>query len=596
MQESYKKYVKEYETQQKVCKRKLDIISNFRLLVVLVTIFAIFYLHFYVSDVASWAFLILGVIVFLVFVKVHGKLNHKHKYLTALKEINESNIKRLEGNWLDFKEDGTEYLDKEHKYTWDLDIFGKGSLFQYINTCATKSGKEKLKQALSDATFDIERICLIQEAVKESADKVKWRQEINALATLLNPKNTVNDEHFIHRTTYYTSSLLKVFITILSVTTILSLFLAYGFDVINENIALGLVVFQSIITLVGIKGRGRVLNQLAVINENLSTYADILKVIENEKFSSTLFVSIQKELTFNKNFKASTAIRQLGRISDQASNRKNLFFFPINILLLWDYRCVIKFEKWKANSGNILEKVVDILGETEYINSLGQLYKDKAKWCFPKITQNKCHYIAKDIAHPLIVPRGISNDALMNEASSMLLITGSNMSGKSTYLRTVGINMVLAYAGAPVCASSLELSIYDLHTCMRISDNLEKGISSFYGELLRIKDILSSISKEKKVKFVLLDEIFKGTNSYDRHIGAKALVKQLIDTGSYGLVSTHDLELEVLERETSGKIKNYHFKEYYVNDEIKFDYKLREGVSKTRNAQYLLKLVGIELS
>lgn len=167
------------------------------------------------------------------------------------------------------------------------------------------------------------------------------------------------------------------------------------------------------------------------------------------------------------------------------------------------------------------------------------------------------------------------------------------MSGKSTFLRTIGINLVLAYVGAPVCALSMTCSIFSIHTCMRTSDNLEKGVSSFYGELLRIKDILNSTKQDKQV-FFLLDEIFKGTNSYDRHMGAKMLIKQLYNNGASGLVSTHDLELGSMEKDNETKIRNFHFREYYKGDKIHFDYKLKPGISTTRNALYLIKMIGIE--
>lgn len=596
MKEFYKKQVSQYGSDHRGCKGKLNFISNLRLLIVLATLFGIFYFHFYVSEIASWVVLIVGVVLFITFVKIHSKLNQRYKYLTALLDINQRNIDRIDGKWLDFAEDGKEFMDKDHSYTWDLDIFGKGSLFQYINMCVTKKGKEKLGKALWEPLGDIDKIYLIQEAVKETAEKLNWRQEVQGLATLLSQKNSIKDDHFSHRNSFYLKTPVVFTVNILPIITIVSLVLAYGFGLIDKNLGLALTAFQSLLTLMGIRVRGNSLNQLALISDNLSTYADILRVIEEENFSSPFLVNLQKQLMGNNKEKASTLIRNLGKISEKASNRRNLFFFPINIILLWDYRCIIEFERWKMQVGNILEIVENTIGEIEFVNTLGQLYKDNPNWSFPKFSKGDPRFIAQEMAHPLIIPQGVSNNALLDNNNPMLLITGSNMSGKSTYLRTVGVNMVLAYAGAPVCAKSLELSIFDLHTCMRISDNLEKGISSFYGELLRIKDILKSISKDERTKFVLLDEIFKGTNSYDRHIGAKALVKQLLKTGCYGLISTHDLELEVLEKETGGKTKNYHFKEHYENNEIKFDYRLREGISKTRNALYLLKLVGIELN
>ncbi|MBU3100901.1 MutS family DNA mismatch repair protein [Clostridium frigoriphilum] len=206
-----------------------------------------------------------------------------------------------------------------------------------------------------------------------------------------------------------------------------------------------------------------------------------------------------------------------------------------------------------------------------------------------------CDFIVKanGLGHPLLGYKKICNNITISNEKNILLITGSNMSGKSTFLRTIGINLVLSYIGATVCAEKFECSLMKIITCMRISDDLENNISSFYAEILRIKMIVEEKRKNKKV-FFLLDELFKGTNSIDRHDGAKALIKQLGEQGASGLISTHDLELCDLQYEYF-KIKNYNFQEYYVNNEIKFDYKIRDGVSTTKNALYLIKLSGIDL-
>jgi len=198
------------------------------------------------------------------------------------------------------------------------------------------------------------------------------------------------------------------------------------------------------------------------------------------------------------------------------------------------------------------------------------------------------------MGHPLLINTCVANSLKFEPPENILLITGSNMSGKSTLLRTVGINLVLAYAGGNVCAKTFKCSIMDIYTCMRVNDDLEKNISSFYAELLRIKMIVNAVEEGQTV-FFLLDEIFKGTNSIDRHTGAKALIMKLSKAKVLGLVSTHDLELGDLEKE-SNKVKNYHFQESYKDNEIYFDYKLRPGVSTTRNAAFLMKMAGIEFS
>ena len=226
------------------------------------------------------------------------------------------------------------------------------------------------------------------------------------------------------------------------------------------------------------------------------------------------------------------------------------------------------------------------------VASLSIISFDNPHWAEPEFIKDKMAVNAKELAHPLLSESRVSNNAELGLPQSILLITGSNMSGKSTFLRTIGINLVLAYAGAPVCAESFSCSIMNIYTCMRISDSLEKNISSFYAEIIRIKSIVSAAKRGESI-FFLLDEIFKGTNSLDRHLGAETLINRLSKESALGLVSTHDIELGELENKNS-KIKNYNFQEYYKNDEIYFDYKLRAGVSTTRNAVYLMKLAGIE--
>ena len=223
--------------------------------------------------------------------------------------------------------------------------------------------------------------------------------------------------------------------------------------------------------------------------------------------------------------------------------------------------------------------------------SLSTLAFEHEEWVYPTISGvNEIE--AKSLAHPLLGDRAKSNDFNLYGSEKVALITGSNMSGKSTFLRTIGFNMILTYLGLPTCSKEFKCGISNIYTCMRTQDNLEENISSFYAEILRIKLVIEAAKSGEKV-FFLLDEIFKGTNSRDRHIGATVLVKQLAQNGAIGLLSTHDLELCDLEKENK-EIGNFNFREYYEDNKIKFDYKLRVGKSETQNAIHLMKLAGIE--
>ncbi len=593
MENQYKQMLKGYVHDLKKLKKRLDLVSNIRLLILLITVTMIFYSYFYINILTSWIALIIGVVSFISMVILHGRLNWKYRYLSALCDINKKNIDRLQGKWVDFVDDGGDFLNPEHEFSWDLDLFGKGSLFQWINTCSTPTGKNRLKESLINPLKDKDEIYKRQGAIKELSGKLIWRQKVNALVMMLDNKSLMDKDLQIPNG-FYSKKIANIVINLLPALTILSGASLY-LNFVNQWPFFLLITLQFLITIVGFGKRGKVLNGLFSLSDNLNTYTSILNDFEKQKFKENLNLELQQKLRNANNVPSSLIIKRLSKIADRAANRNNLFFFPINVILLWDLRCMIQYEAWKKGSNNVLEKIEEVIGELEALNSFAQLTYDQQQWTFPTISANKKHIRARQMSHPLIIPEGVPNDIDVNQENPMLLITGSNMSGKSTLLRAIGINLVLCYAGGPVCATSFETSIFDLHTCMRISDNLEKGISSFYGELLRIKDMIISSKNANITKLVLLDEIFKGTNSYDRHIGAKALAKQLLEQGACGLISTHDLELEVLETETQGMVKNYHFKEHYVNDEIKFDYTLRRGVSKTRNALYLLRLVGIDL-
>ena len=321
----------------------------------------------------------------------------------------------------------------------------------------------------------------------------------------------------------------------------------------------------------------------------------MLKLIEKTKFRCCMLQDTQKNLYMNHS-SPSKQLDKLSRICSNISNRNNMFYFVFDVLTLWDYQCEIALEKWKQECGKNLLQWFEGIAAFEAFSSLANLMHDNPDWVMPDIIDSNTLLVkAVQAGHPLITKGRISNDFELGNDRKVILVTGSNMSGKSTFLRTIGLNLVLAYSGAPVCAHSFSCSVMNVCTCMRISDNLEKNISSFYAELLRIKMIVEAVKTKGRI-FFLLDEIFKGTNSYDRHHAAKVLISKA------GRKETHrhwypplDLELEILEKETNGQIANYHFQERYDNGQIKFVYKLRPGVSKTRNAIYLIEALGIEL-
>ena len=592
--EQYEKRKKYYERRLIKLTQTSNRLSNVRLVAFLAGCgLAIL---FYITQRSSWGLgmVVFTVVSFLALVLWHQKVRSRKNYIQVLYEIHDQALKRLAGEWKTFSDNGEDFKDPAHPYSEDLDLFGPGSLFQWINTAKTFRGREKLREALNETPGEIKTIQKKQEAIQELAENLAWRQRFIAEAGMT--KNSmISPRAIIEWAKTYDPSYLRPKIVILAralpIITITFLLLYFLTARVSFWYPLTGLLIQTIIVFAG-KQRGKALNAVYTYKESIKTYEKMLERFEKRTFRSDYLQALKKGLYDRGGKAAFEQIRQLTGLADLIANRGNAMFLVINILTLWDIQCMIALESWKEKSGRSLGCWVDTIAELESLSSLAIIHIDHPTWGFPEIT-GEAGIVASKMGHPLL-GNSVDNDLAMKKGSGILLITGSNMSGKSTLLRTVGINLVLSYAGAPVCAQRFSCPILRIHTCMRVSDNLGESISSFYAELLRIKQIVSASKTEGQI-FFLLDEIFKGTNSQDRHAGAKVLIRQLSKLGAMGLVSTHDLELGDLERESDRKIRNYHFREYYKNDEIHFDYKLRPGISTTRNAMYLIKMAGIEV-
>ncbi len=590
-------YLKRLERMEKLARRQgktANRFSNLRLITFVTSLVSALLLYRYSPAFASTV-LVAGLAGFIYFVRSHHSVLASKKLSSALQEINRDGLQRQSGDWTTFADTGEEFRDQHHPYSGDLDIFGKGSLFQLINVTQTYLGREKLKQLLvAPAKDDILRR---QEAVAEISRLVSWRQRLTAEGRIVAGKLRDPEPLFNwarEKNNFYRRTWVKYLFHALPVCTCL-LILAHFWPGIPLWIpVLALTVQFILLTLKG-KDRSQAFNTVYSLESSLKIYANILRLVENKRFHSQLLCDLQAGLTNKRQQTAYRQVQKLSKLVDSLGNRNNAMFFFINILTLWDYHCMIALEEWREESGRLLGGWLTAVGEVEAMASLALLKYDNPEWTFPEVSEEPPLFSASALGHPLLTRGRVANDLRVGASSGILLITGSNMSGKSTLLRTAGINLVLAYAGGPVCAQKLRCSLMNLYTCMRVSDNLEQNVSSFYAELLRIKTIVQAAKTEQQV-FFLLDEIFKGTNSEDRHAGAKLLIRQLAKQGALGLVSTHDLELGALEKDSGGKIRNYHFREYYRNNEIHFDYKLRPGLSTTRNALYLIKLAGIETS
>lgn len=574
--------------------RTINRVTNIRLVIALAGIISLIFLYTInsYSLIVYVALVYIGVFTLLVI--RHNKLKYNNRYFYVLHEINDKAIQGLKGNWNSFKDTGLDFQDESHSFSGDLDIFGQGSLFQYINRTTTDMGRKALSRHLTQVSNSREQIIKRQEAVSELGLKLSWRQRFMAEGLIkIDKANHTQDLYRFFKTKNetYTKSWLIIGARMLPIITISSIILSI-FEKAPYGLSIILVLIHLILFRYKLGGRSKKLNWVYKHAGSIKVYRKMLYQLERKNFKSEYLLELKNRIIDDSKLTAWQQIKELEKIADNIANRNNPYFLIINILTLWDYQCMIALERWKKKSGDLIETWLDTIGEFEALSSLASIGYDNPDWAIPKITDKPYYVMGKDMGHPLITDKRVYNDLEIDGKTKVLLITGSNMSGKSTYLRTVGINLVLAYTGAAVCAKEFACDIFKIYTCMRISDNLEKNTSSFYAELLRIKEIVDE-SKTNKV-FFLLDEVFKGTNSQDRHEGAKILIKKLISNKAIGLVSTHDLELGELEEESGMEIRNYHFKEYYKDNKIYFDYKIHKGISTTRNAMYLIKMIGID--
>ncbi|MGF7184861.1 DNA mismatch repair ATPase MutS [Desulfitispora alkaliphila] len=592
----YERRHKRFKGQREKHHNRVNAISNLRLGVFGLGAGTAAYLSFQDELYMSIGVLIIALAIFIYLVFTHNKqIEHRDK-ASALEQINADALKRLDHEWSKFSDTGADLVDEEHPYSSDLDVVGKGSLFQMITTAVTPLGRRRLADDLTQQENDIETIYSRQEAVLELAQKHKWRQEFQAMG-MLSQGDMDDPEPLLkwggERLPLYQSKGLKLLIQIMPVVTFSLAISFFIFGATPYYFLLVAVAIQAAILAFNSGVRNQVLATASKFNNSIKSYEKMLALLEREKFKSPYLKKLQVQMLNEKGELSAKQLQELSKIIQSISNRQSSIFMVINLLILWDYRFMFALEKWKVNSGRLLENWLDAIAQIEGLNSLALLQYDNPEWEMPKLNQDEIGIVAENMGHPLLSRQvRVCNDLEIKPPADILLITGSNMSGKSTLLRTIGINLVLAYAGAPVCARKFQCPLLNVYTCMRVSDNLEESTSSFYAELLRIKKIVEA-SKSEKV-FFLLDEIFKGTNSLDRHDGAKMLIKKMKKMGAMGLVSTHDLELGQLEQETNGCVINFHFREYYRGGKIQFDYKLRSGISTTRNAMYLIKMAGID--
>jgi ABC-type multidrug transport system fused ATPase/permease subunit len=545
------------------------------------------------SVIAAIAVLICSMILFAWMVISYGIAERQRNHFRHLEEINKLEIRCLEGDFSGFKSGG-EYAERDHPYTYDLDIFGRTSLFQLICRTTSKPASDMLAGYLKQPA-PTDEIMSRQEAVKELAPMTGWRQEFMTIgfqnAGAENDPSALmkwleSDDIFQNRKREKTALWLLSILALASIAMVIAgVPAALLAPVFTVNFIFYFTRFRRITKLH---------EQVSRSSELLRNYSSSIGMIEKETFRAGKLEVLQG--SFRGGSDASVQVRTLARLVNRLDSRLNvLVSIPLNLLFFTDIRFCLALEEWKGQHAARIPGWFAAMAEFEVLSSLANMAYNNPSWVFPEIVPDFFTFRAVNMGHPLIPEKKrINNDFESSGHGKTILITGSNMSGKSTFLRTCGINTALALAGAPVCASSFTLSHVRIHSSMRITDSLEENISSFYAELRRLRSVITEAEKDPRV-FLLLDEILRGTNSDDRFTGSVALIKQLMGYETVAMVATHDLRLAGLSKDIPGKIDNYHFDVKISGEELFFDYKLTPGICSSFNASLLMKKMGINV-
>jgi len=535
---------------------------------------------------------LLGFLIY--FVRKYSKNDKNIKRLKTLIKINENELDCLKTRHSNLFYDGSEYFEPNHPYASDLDVFGQHSLFQLINRSVTKTGNDTLTSWLEKPSPNQE-ISKRQEAVKELAKKIDWRQNITQYGFENKLKN--DDPGFViewgkKASPFHGKKVLQIAVTIMP-------FLSLGalvYSFIGSQAPITIMVLASIgIHYYNFRKVSRAHEQTSKRGEMLKTYSYIIEQFEKENWNSEKLNELKSKLGSNDRL-TSKKIQQLSKLIELLDQRLNVMVqILLNLLFFYELHILFRIDKWKQKYGSETGKWFAAIGEIESISSLSNLSFNHEDWAFPKISEKHFELELNEAGHPLIDEKmRVNNDYLLNGPGTVHIVTGSNMAGKSTFLRTVGVNIVLALSGAPVCAKEMRVSNVEVNTSMRIKDSIEDNESSFYAELKRIQQVIEKVNNKEKT-LLLLDEILRGTNSKDKHTGSRALIKQLVKHDAVAMVATHDLELSILEEELPGQVENRFFDIKIDGEQLYFDYKVQKGFCKTFNAPILMKKMGIDL-
>lgn len=527
---------------------------------------------------------------FILLMNRQGVVTNKRLRAKALVKINDDEMDYLEGGAIPF-ENGSEFIDFKHPYSHDLDIFGNKSLYHNLNRTQTFKGGEKLAALLIDV-LPQDGIKANQEAIEELSQKPEFRQEIMALGKARKDNANVYNRLLTWANT--TSGSIAAFAGIIAIILPILFIAALAAYFITDNvlyttIAGWLFALNLMFVLGYLKMIKAEIKDTSEIHDIIHHYGLIIEQIEKESFGSEKFKTLQAKLV-TEGKTAGFHIKHLAKLFSRLDSSNNVLGAVImNGATLYHFHVLKSLLQWKKQHAKTIALWLDVIAETEALSSFGNLYYNNPDFTFPILnTENKIEFT--NLAHPLLKKEGrVGNDIRFD--SDFMILTGSNMSGKSTFLRSLGINMVLAGAGAPVCADKAKVHPLPVLVSMRLSDSLSDSESYFFAEVKRLRYIMDEL-KERRA-FVMLDEILRGTNSDDKRTGTIKVIKRMIGLNAIGAIATHDIEVCELADEYPSQLVNRCFEAQIENNELYFDYKLRDGICKNKSATFLMEKMGV---
>lgn len=531
-----------------------------------------------------------------ILVKIHNRFFIRKEWLETQARIIQEELQALSGDYSSF-EDGKEYVNPEHPYSFDLDIFGRRSLFQSINRTCTFFGKNRLAKWLQNHLHEKTSIEKRQEMVREISEHTLFREQFRVAGLVHHGQSSDGEKIQAWSQSpaqYLHAGWVKSFIwgipVINSLLLITSLAGWTSFSWLGLSFGIFLVLSFGII-----KRATYIQETYGKQLKSLNGYARLIALAKAEDWKSAGMQELMERFNLNGQSPIQ-ALQQLSKELDRLDLRNNQFLYVLlEGSIFFQLQEIVRIERWKVRYGQHISEWLETVGELDTLCSLGTFAYNHPQYTYPELTEKPFCFLATQMGHPLMpASQCVKNDATIPSRPFFLIITGANMAGKSTYLRTIGVNYLLACIGAPVCCERLKLYPNQLITSLRTSDSLSDNESYFFAELKRLKRIIDLLNQGQQL-FIILDEILKGTNSMDKQKGSFDLIRQFMQLKANGIIATHDLLLGSLIKQFPEEIRNYCFEADIKENELTFSYKLREGVAQNMNACFLMKKMGIIL-